>query len=50
MSSQAAAELVTAYLLDGPLPDYAAAFHPARFGDPEYQKKLATLDPRIGQL
>jgi glycine/D-amino acid oxidase-like deaminating enzyme len=50
MASQAAAELVAAHLLDGPLPDYAAAFHPARFDDPAYQQKLATLDPKAGQL
>ena len=50
MASQAAAELVAAHLLDEPLPDYAAAFHPARFDDPAYQRKLATLDPKAGQL
>lgn len=50
MASQAAAELVAAHLLEGPLPDYAAAFHPARFDDPAYQQKLATLDPKAGQL
>jgi len=50
MASQAAAELVAVHLLDGPLPDYAAAFHPARFDDPSYQQKLATLDPKAGQL
>jgi glycine/D-amino acid oxidase-like deaminating enzyme len=50
MASQAAAELAAAHLLEGPLPDYAAAFHPARFDDPAYQQKLATLDPKAGQL
>ena len=50
MASQAAAELVAAHLLDRPLPDYAAAFHPARFDDPAYQQKLATMDPKAGQL
>ena len=50
MASQAAADLLAAHLLDLPLPDYAAAFHPARFGDPSYQRILATLDPRSGQL
>ena len=32
------------------LPDYAPAFHPGRFADPAYQRVLATLDPRSGQL
>jgi len=50
MASQAAAELVTTYLLDQPRPDYAAAFHPARFQDPAYQRLLATLDLKSGQL
>jgi glycine/D-amino acid oxidase-like deaminating enzyme len=50
MGSQAAAELLAAYVCDVPLPDYAAAFHPARFADPSYQRILATLDPRSGQL
>jgi hypothetical protein len=50
MASQAAAELVAVHLLEGPLPDYAAAFHPARFDDPSYRERLATLDPKAGQL
>jgi glycine/D-amino acid oxidase-like deaminating enzyme len=50
MASQAAAELLAAHLLDEPLPDYAAAFHPARFDDPAYQNRLGRLDARSGQL
>ncbi len=50
MASQAAAELVATYILDRPRPDYAPAFHPARFKDPAYQRVLATLDSRSGQL
>jgi glycine/D-amino acid oxidase-like deaminating enzyme len=50
MASQAAADLVAAYILDRPRPDYAPAFHPARFQDPAYQRVLATLDARSGQL
>jgi glycine/D-amino acid oxidase-like deaminating enzyme len=50
MASQAAAELVATHLAGGSLPDYAAAFHPRRFADPSYQRVLATMDPRIGQL
>jgi len=50
MGSQAAAELLAAYVSDAPLPAYAAAFHPARFADPSYQRILATLDPKSGQL
>jgi glycine/D-amino acid oxidase-like deaminating enzyme len=50
MASQAAAELLAAHLLDGPLPVYAAAFRPERFVDPAYRETLATLDTRSGQL
>src|SRR5262245_8222641 len=50
MSSQAAADLLATYILDHPRPDYAPAFHPARFKDPAYQHVLATLDSRSGQL
>ena len=50
MASQAAAELLATYILDDPRPDYAPAFHPARFQDPAYQRVLATLDSRSGQL
>ena len=50
MASQAAAELLAAHLLDQPMPDYARAFHPARFEDPSYRLILATLDPKSGQL
>ncbi|HEX7793295.1 MAG TPA: FAD-binding oxidoreductase [Vicinamibacterales bacterium] len=50
MGSQAAADLLATYILDRPRPDYAPAFHPGRFRDPAYQRVLATLDPRSGQL
>jgi glycine/D-amino acid oxidase-like deaminating enzyme len=50
MASQAAAELVAAHVLDHTRPDYARAFHPARFEDPTYQRVLASLDPKSGQL
>jgi glycine/D-amino acid oxidase-like deaminating enzyme len=50
MASQAGAELLACHLLDRPRPDYAAAFHPARFEDPEYQRVLQTLGPNSGQL
>jgi glycine/D-amino acid oxidase-like deaminating enzyme len=50
MASQAAAELLACHLLDRPRPDYAAAFHPARFEDPSYRRVLAALDARSGQL
>ena len=50
MASQAAAELLAGHLLNQRLPDYSAAFHPARFADPSYQRVLATIDPRSGQL
>jgi len=50
MGSQAAADLLATYILDHQRPHYAAAFHPARFQDPAYQRVLATLDSRSGQL
>ena len=50
MGSQAAADLLAAHLLEQPLPDYAGAFHPARFEDPAYQSVLAQLGPASGQL
>jgi len=50
MASQAAAELLAVHLLDQPVPDYAAAFHPSRFHDPAYRKTLARLDANSGQL
>ena len=37
MASQAAAELLAAGMLGQPLPEYAGAFHPARFDSPDYQ-------------
>jgi sarcosine oxidase subunit beta len=50
MGSQAAADLLASYILDHPHPDYAPAFHPARFQDPAYQRVLARLDSKSGQL
>ena len=50
MASQAAADLLATHVLDRPRPEYAAAFHPGRFDDPAYQRVLATLDSRTGQL
>lgn len=50
MASQAAGALLAAHLMDTPRPDYAAAFHPARFTDPAYRGMLATLDSKSGQL
>jgi sarcosine oxidase subunit beta len=50
MASQAAAELVAAHLLRQPLPSYAAAFDPGRFGDPTYRQRLTAADAKQGQL
>src|SRR5262249_35217296 len=50
MGSPAPAALLATYILHDPRPDYAPAFHPARFRDPAYQRVLATLDVRSGQL
>jgi sarcosine oxidase subunit beta len=50
MASQAAAELLATHVLDHARPDYAPAFHPSRFEDPAYQRVLASLDSKSGQL
>ena len=50
MASQAAAELVATHVLDRSRPSYADAFHPSRFEDAAYQRVLAALDPKSGQL
>ena len=50
MASQAAAELLAAWMLGQPLPEYAGAFHPTRFDSPDYQAFLATTDSNSGQL
>ena len=50
MASQAAAELVSAYVTDSPLPDYAPMFRLDRYEDPEYQKLLEFWDARSGQM
>ena len=44
MASAATSELVAAHIAGGKLPDYAGAFHPARFDDPEYVAKIAEWD------
>jgi glycine/D-amino acid oxidase-like deaminating enzyme len=44
MASAATAELVALHITQGKLPDYAGAFHPARFDDPEYVSKIAEWD------
>ncbi|MCU0233082.1 MAG: FAD-binding oxidoreductase [Thermoanaerobaculales bacterium] len=41
MASAATAELAASHLTGSALPDYAAAFHPARFADPAYLERLA---------
>ena len=50
MASQAAAELVATHILNRPRPSYADAFQPSRFEDAAYQRVLAALDPKSGQL
>jgi glycine/D-amino acid oxidase-like deaminating enzyme len=40
MASCGASELLAAHIAGGPLPPYAAAFHPARYQDPAYLKLL----------
>lgn len=50
MASQAAAELVSAYITGNPLPDYAPYFSLSRYQDPEYLAVLEQSDARAGQL
>jgi len=44
MASAATSELVAAQIMASELPDYASAFHPARFEDEEYLAKIADWD------
>lgn len=50
MASQAAADLLSAYITDSPMLAYASMFRLDRYEDPEYQKLLANWDSRSGQL
>ena len=50
MASQAAGELLAAYVAGSDRPDYAAAFHLSRYEDPRYQALLADWDSGAGQL
>jgi glycine/D-amino acid oxidase-like deaminating enzyme len=50
MASQGAAELLAAHLTGAPTPRWAAAFHPARFEDPDYRRRLAEWDPSAAEL
>jgi glycine/D-amino acid oxidase-like deaminating enzyme len=49
MASQAAGELIAAYIAQQELPDYAPAFDLARYQDPQYLQMLATWGS-TGQL
>ncbi len=42
MASQGAADLLAAHLTGESLPPYAPAFHPRRYEDPAYRRKLAS--------
>jgi glycine/D-amino acid oxidase-like deaminating enzyme len=44
MASAATSELVAAHITSGKLPDYAPAFHPARFQNEEYLVRIAEWD------
>ncbi len=44
MASCATAELVAAHVAGDKLPEYAGAFHPARYEDPEYVAKIEDWD------
>jgi glycine/D-amino acid oxidase-like deaminating enzyme len=50
MASQAAADLLSAFITDSPLPDYAPMFRLDRYENPVYQTLLANWDSRSGQL
>jgi len=44
MASAGTAELVAGHVVGAALPEYAPAFHPARYDDPEYVAKIAAWD------
>jgi hypothetical protein len=50
MASQAAGELLAAYITGGDRPNYAPVFHLSRYEDPRYQALLADWDSGVGQL
>jgi glycine/D-amino acid oxidase-like deaminating enzyme len=50
MASQGAADLVGAHMTGSRLPDYAPAFHPARYEDPDYLRELDAYSGWSGQL
>ena len=50
MASQGAADLLAAHLTGAGLPRWAAAFHPDRFDDPSYRRRLAEWDPAAAEL
>jgi sarcosine oxidase subunit beta len=50
MASQAAGELLAAYLTGAALPSYADALAPARYADPAYRRRLESWDAKAGQL
>ncbi len=49
MSACALGELLAAHLTESPLPEYASAFHPARYEDPHYLEQFKEIDD-LGQL
>ena len=49
MAACGAGELLTAHITKAPLPDYARAFLPSRYDDPEYLRLLETWGD-VGQL
>lgn len=50
MSAMAGGELLAAHVVGDALPSYAPAFRLERYDDPEYQRLLASADPRAGQM
>jgi glycine/D-amino acid oxidase-like deaminating enzyme len=50
MASQAAGELVSAYITGSDLPEYAPSFALARYDDPGYQALLSNWNATSGQL
>lgn len=50
MSSQGAADLLADLVTGAAPPPWAAAFHPARFDDPDYRRRLAEWDPTAAEL
>jgi glycine/D-amino acid oxidase-like deaminating enzyme len=50
MGAAACAELAALHVAEQPLPDYARAFSPSRYDDPDYLAMIEQWDSLVGQL